>query len=262
MLKNPRYTGAFVYGRSHAKKIAGRELRRQLPRERWHTVILDARPGYITWDDYEQNLRRLHENAQTNGADRRRSPAREGCALLQGLIICGRCGERMTVRYHVHRGSLIPEYACQKQGIEHARPVRQRIIGSGVDQAISELLVATVTPLALEVTLAVQEELQARADETDRLRRQQVDGPATRPSWRSDASFAPIRTTAWLRNHWRPTGTRSCVPWRTRKSSTSSNDKPTTVCSTTSSVSRSWRLPPTFHVCGLTLVSRTASASA
>jgi hypothetical protein len=49
LLKNPRYTGAFVYGRTQTRKLpGGRELHRQLPRERWHTVILGAHPGYIS----------------------------------------------------------------------------------------------------------------------------------------------------------------------------------------------------------------------
>jgi hypothetical protein len=47
-LQNPRYTGAFVYGRTQSRKLpGGKELRRKLPREQWHTVILGAHPGYI-----------------------------------------------------------------------------------------------------------------------------------------------------------------------------------------------------------------------
>ncbi len=178
VLKNPRYTGAFVYGRSQTTRRApgGRELaRRQLPREQWHTIILDAHPGYISWQQYEENLQRLHENAQANGAERRKSPPREGPALLQGLAICGRCGERMTIRYYKLRGQLQPEYVCQKAGIEKAEPICQCVLGADLDRAIGDLLVETVTPLALEVTLAVQEELQSRAEEADHLRRQQVE---------------------------------------------------------------------------------------
>jgi DNA invertase Pin-like site-specific DNA recombinase len=178
MLKNPRYAGAFVYGRSQTTRRSpgGRELaRRQLPREQWHTVILDAHPGYLSWDEYERNLQRLHENAQANGAERRKSPPREGPALLQGLAICGRCGERMTIRYYTRHRQLVPEYVCQRQGIERGEPVCQRLVGAEIDDAVGELLVESVTPLALEVALAVQEELQVRADEADRLRRQQVE---------------------------------------------------------------------------------------
>jgi hypothetical protein len=138
-------------------------------------LIRDAHPGYISWADHDDNLRRLHENAQAHGKDRRKSPPREGPALLQGLVICGRCGERMTVRYRDNRGELVPEYVCQRRAIERAQPLCQWILGGELDRVIGELLVETVSPLALEVALAVQEELRARADEADGLRRQQVE---------------------------------------------------------------------------------------
>ena len=175
-LKNPRYTGAFVYGRSQARRGPdGKEVRTLLPREQWHTLIRDAHPGYITWDQFEDNLHRLHENGQAYGADRRHGPPREGPALLQGLAVCGRCGGRMTVRYYVSHHEVLPEYICQRDGIEHARPICQRIIGGALDRAVGDLLVESVSPLALEVALAVQDELEARAHEVDRLRRQQVE---------------------------------------------------------------------------------------
>ena len=69
----------------------------QLSQDEWQTLIPGACPGYVSWEDYQQNLKRLHESAQAMGQDRRKSPAREGPALLQGLILCGRCGQRMTV---------------------------------------------------------------------------------------------------------------------------------------------------------------------
>jgi len=66
---------------------------RDLPRQEWHTLILDAHPAYITWRDYEDNLRLLQENAQTSGVEKR-SAVREGPSLLQGLAICGVCGKQ------------------------------------------------------------------------------------------------------------------------------------------------------------------------
>src|SRR5579859_5591972 len=72
-------------------------------------------------------------------------------------------------------GGLVPEYVCQRAGIEKAEPICQRIVGADLDKAIGELLVETVKPLALEVALAVQDELDSRAEEADRLRRQQVE---------------------------------------------------------------------------------------
>ena len=109
------------------------------------------------------------------GADRRKSPPGEGPALLQGMVLCGVCGQRMTVRYHTRRAELVPDYICQRDGIEHAERVCQIIHGSGIDAAIGTLLLETLTPLTLEVALAVQQELQQRLDEADRLRRQHVE---------------------------------------------------------------------------------------
>lgn len=81
----------------------------------------------------------------------------------------------MTIRYHVRGSRLIPDYMCQSDGIEHAEKVCQQIPGSTLEDAIGALLLASVTPLALEATLAVQDELNARAADVERLRRQQVE---------------------------------------------------------------------------------------
>lgn len=64
---------------------------------------------------------------------------------------------------------------CQGDGIQHARPKCQRIPGNVVDEAIGNLLIESVTPLALEVALNVQDELKTRIEEADRLRKQMVE---------------------------------------------------------------------------------------
>jgi DNA invertase Pin-like site-specific DNA recombinase len=175
VLHNPRYAGAFAYRRNRTRlKPDGRTTYVKLPREEW-MLFRDTHPGYISWEQYEENQRRLRENAQANGQDRRRSPPREGPALLQGLVICGVCGSRMTIRYHMRATKLVPEYVCQSDGVDHIVCICQRVLGEQVDHAIGQLLLDTITPLALEVTLTVQQEIQARLDEVDRLRKQAVE---------------------------------------------------------------------------------------
>jgi hypothetical protein len=139
------------------------------------SLIPGMHAHYIGWEQYEDNQKRLRENAQAQGRDRAKTPPREGPALLQGLVMCGVCGGRMTVRYHSRAGRLLPDYVCQKDGIEHARPFCQSVNGEQIDDTIGKLLVQTITPLTLEVTLAVEQELQVRMDEVDRLRRKQVE---------------------------------------------------------------------------------------
>jgi len=176
VLHNPRYAGAFAYGRRRQRRQPDGRTRHSLqPREAWTALIPGAHPGYITWEQYEDNLARLAEYAQARGQDRRASPPREGPALLQGLVICGRCGKRMTVRYHSRNGTELPEYLCQRDSIEDAGPACARISGEQIDAAISELLLATVTPLALDTALAVQAELENRAAEAGQLRRQRIE---------------------------------------------------------------------------------------
>jgi DNA invertase Pin-like site-specific DNA recombinase len=176
ILHNPRYAGAFVYGRTHTRKtLDGGTRIQRVAQGQWDTLIPGVHAGYLSWEDYERNQKQLHESAQAMGADRRRGPPREGPALLQGLVLCGRCGDRMTVRYHSRSGRLCPEYVCQREGIEHAEPICQRVPGVGIDQAIGEVLVEAVNPIALEVTLVVQRELQSRMQEADRLRHSQVE---------------------------------------------------------------------------------------
>lgn len=173
VLHHPRYTGAFVYGRTAQRKVDRKYHKR--PREEWIALVRDAHPGYITWEQFEEHQTMLRENAAVHGHDRRRSPPREGPALLQGLVICGKCGLRMTVRYRYTHGELVPIYMCQREGIQHGHALCQHITGAAIDDAIGGLVVEAVSPLALEVSLGIQQELQARIDEADALRRKAVE---------------------------------------------------------------------------------------
>jgi DNA invertase Pin-like site-specific DNA recombinase len=175
VLHNPRYAGAFVYGRTHARKKAdGGEMVMKCPKEQW-ILVPGVHAGYISWQQYEENQRRLRENAQACGQDRRNSPPREGPALLQGLVLCGVCGQRMTVRYHNRGTRLVPDYVCQKDGIERATAICQVVPGGQIDSSIAGLLLQTLTPATLDLALGVQREIQSRVEEVDRLRRKQVE---------------------------------------------------------------------------------------
>jgi DNA invertase Pin-like site-specific DNA recombinase/DNA-binding transcriptional regulator YiaG len=175
-LHNPRYAGAFAYGRRRERLAAnGKKTFDTLPREQWIALIPDAHPGYISWQTYETNQKLLLANATAHGQDRAAGPAREGTALLQGLAICAKCGNRMTVRYHTRRGVEVPDYQCVRACIQDGGRRCQTVPGTAVDTAIGHLLLDTVTPLALEVALTVQTELETRAAEADALRRGHVE---------------------------------------------------------------------------------------
>jgi DNA invertase Pin-like site-specific DNA recombinase len=177
ILRNPRYAGAYYYGRQRSRKnVDGSTTYFQVPRDEWLVLIKDVHPGYITWEQYEENLRRIRQNAIAYNVIDRKTPPREGPCLLQGLAVCGKCGQRMTVRYKSQRqGRIDPVYLCQRQRIERWESSCQYIPGAIIDEAISKLLIDSVTPLTLEMALKVQQELENRFNEADKLRQQQVE---------------------------------------------------------------------------------------
>jgi len=197
VLHNPRYAGAFFFGRSRQKKQGGPGCFIRLPREEWIALLPNAHPGYISWDEFEENQRRLHENAQALGAERKKTPPREGPALLQGLVICGVCGDRMTVRYNYRCGALVPTYVCQREGIRHAEPICQSVPGRALDEAVARLLLDAVTPMALEATLTSRSSSHAWTRPTA-CGRATWNEPATRPISLAAASCVSIPITACL----------------------------------------------------------------
>ncbi|MHC4092089.1 MAG: recombinase family protein [Planctomycetota bacterium] len=175
MLHNPRYAGTYAYGRHRRTKLPNGRWRYQtVPQEQWHALVRDAHPGYISWEQFEANEKRLWESAKAYGAERRHGPPREGPALLQGRAICGVCGSRMAVCYHRRGEQLSPSYLCQLHTLQDARNPCQSIPGATVDAAVGKLLLEAMTPMALEVSLAVWQQIQDRQQEADGLRRQQV----------------------------------------------------------------------------------------
>ena len=186
ILHHPRYAGAFMFGRTRSRRLPDGTLTyRTVPLAEVDVLLRDQHDAYISWERFEANRQRLADNSASGGGDRR--PPREGPALLQGLALCGRCGSAMTIRYHARRAGLVPDYLCQKQGIEHATAVCQHVPGRSLDRAIGELMVDLMTPATLEVALRVQEELEARAAEVDAWHDQRVQRA------REEADMARLR---------------------------------------------------------------------
>jgi len=175
IIHNPLYAGIYCYGRQQIKKtVSGKSLVKMPPGE-WHAYMPNAHPAYITEDQFEENIKKLADNAYAHGKDRRKSPPREGPALLQGIIICGVCGKRMTVRYYQNSSKLVPAYVCQKDRIEHGAKVCQTVMGEKVDEEISKLLIEMINPLAIKAAIKVQNELGARKLEACKFYDQQVE---------------------------------------------------------------------------------------
>lgn len=177
ILHNPRYAGAYVYGRTRSVPRADLQamVLRKVARQDWPVLIKEAHPGYISWEEYEANQATLRANTCAFSTGARGAVPREGPALLQGRVVCGRCGSRMRVRYQKMRRSLAPYYVCQEEVIRRAGTTCQSIRGIDVDEAVSQLLLKTVAPATLEVALAVQDEIAGRIEQAGQLRRSQLE---------------------------------------------------------------------------------------
>lgn len=176
VLHNPRYAGAFVYGRRRTTYNAKlKQVQLQLERENWQVLIRDAHPGYISWDEFERNELTLKRNAVGFSTNLRGGAPREGIALLQGRVLCGRCGSRMRVRYDSRAGQQRPYYCCNEGTVRRAESRNcQWVQGTEVDAAISALLLQTVAPAAIDVALAVQQEIAQRVGQAAAMRAAQL----------------------------------------------------------------------------------------
>jgi len=176
LLHHPASAGTSVFGRTHTAKTADGKIHiHAVPRDEWLVVRYDSHDGSIPWQEYERNQEQLAMNSHAY-APKRLAPPREGPALLQGLILCGQCGERMTVRSHQRGGRrIVPDYVCQRAGIAQAQAPCQRIPGAALDRAVADLLLKRVTPEALALVVALQGELVQRTEEAQRLRHLQVE---------------------------------------------------------------------------------------
>lgn len=176
ILHNPRYAGVYVFGRRRSiPQLDGNTRYKMQSQDQWQVTIPNAHEGYITWEEYQNNRQRLRENTLAFHSDRPKTPPREGPALLQGLMICGRCGQKMTVRYHQQKGELIPDYVCQRYGIEHAQKNCQSIRGGRIDKMIGMLLVDMVNLSSMEIVLAVQTEIEGRFSDLQKIHLQQIE---------------------------------------------------------------------------------------
>ena len=190
ILTNPRYAGAYAYGRTRAERKAGRTTRRSLPPEEWQVLLPDAHPGYIDWPAYLRNRETLARNRKTSGCGEGRAPQpREGSALLQGLALCGRCGRRLRVAYgNRNRNGLHAYYLCKREFPDSGPGTCLSLPAAAVDRAVARLLVATVNREHIGLTLAAQDEIAAAAARPPAPASGSWRACATRPIWRAAAS--------------------------------------------------------------------------
>jgi hypothetical protein len=161
ILKNPAYAGAFVYGRnSHTttRTPNGNVVKTErLPMEKWRILIKDKYPAYVDWETFERVQRMLQDNHAEYEHNMTRGVPRAGKALLAGLVYCGECAHKMTVRY-----SGATRYLCAFFHQQYGSAFCQNLPAEPVDARVAEAFLEALSPVELDLyekAMAAREEM-------------------------------------------------------------------------------------------------------
>ena len=170
ILTNPIYAGAYAFGRttSRISVVDGRKrVRRGVhrPMDEWDVLTKDHHAAYITWDEFERNLKAIANNATGMSSALTRGAAREGELLLAGLLRCGHCGRK----FHVHYGGKLGRYNCYGACMNHGTERCISVSGLSIDAAIAREVLRVLKPLGMEAAVKA---IEAQSGETTAAERQ------------------------------------------------------------------------------------------
>lgn len=155
-LQNPIYAGAYAYGRTYTKTkvIDGHAIKskaNKVPMSDWKVLIKNHHPGYINWEEYETNQKKIEDNCNMKG-DMVKGSVRRGNSLIAGLIRCGHCGRMLHVTYSGRKGN-IPRYSCRGAMVNHGTDKCISFGGLKVDSVISDEVLKILSPQAVKETI-------------------------------------------------------------------------------------------------------------
>ncbi len=201
-LTNPAYAGAFVFGRKRREKRMGEDGRIrvrdvEVPMAEWSVCLPGHHPGYASWDEYLATRERLRANMTCQGQGS--GVAREGHALLQGLVRCGCCGRRMQIAY-AGKGGRSHRYACVRGRDLHATgKACQSLGGKRLERAVVACFLDAVTPAGVEATAGAIHELEQQHEQRlagQRLALERAEFEAERAERQYDACEPENRLVA------------------------------------------------------------------
>ena len=170
ILTNPVYAGAYAFGRTKSRMsvVDGRKrIRRGVhrPMAEWDVLIKDHHAAYISWDEFERNVKAIANNATGMSSARARGAAREGELLLPGLLRCGHCGRKLQVHY----GGKLGRYNCYGARMNHGAERCISVSGLSLDAAVAKEVLRALRPLGGEAAIKA---IEAQSGETTAAERQ------------------------------------------------------------------------------------------
>lgn len=159
VLVNPVFAGAYAFGKTESRTtvVNGRAKKTVGHRkaiEEWSVLIKDHHPGYIAWEQFEQNQKILNENNFMRTGSSRKA-GRGGHGLLTGLLRCRRCG-RVLYTYYSGRGDLV-RYMCRGLRIVHGGQSCIASAGAKPEQRVVTEILRAVEGSAVEAALQAAE---------------------------------------------------------------------------------------------------------
>lgn len=165
MLTSPVYGGAYTYGKTEHLTgydgVRARHICRRKPRGQWLALIPGAHEGYVSWEEFEHIQRMILQN---NQGEPQPGAAKDGHALLAGLLRCRQCGRKLTVRY-TGNGHDVLRNSCLRGLLDNGEPCCIAFGGITVDEAIGREVLRVVQPAAIEASMLAHEERSRQRDD-------------------------------------------------------------------------------------------------
>jgi len=169
ILTNPIYAGAYAFGRttSRTSVVDGRKrIRRGVhkPMAEWDVLLKEHHAAYISWDEFESNVKAIASNATAMTTAFARGAAREGELLLPGLLRCGHCGRKL----HVHYSGKLGRYHCSGARLNHGTERCISVSGLSIDAAITKEVLRILKPLGIEAAVKAIDTLSTETTASER----------------------------------------------------------------------------------------------
>lgn len=183
-LQHPIFSGAYVFGRSETVRELDPDDPRRLRtmrvrRNDWPVLIQDHHDGYIPFERYLEIQKQIRGNQMMHDGSRSTpGPAREGAALLQGIVRCGKCGRSMYVSYggvRAGKSTRTMQYRCNAQRRQVGGPDCQLIGGKRIDRLVTDEFLEVSRPAAVEAAQRAEETVRRERDEIDRYWSLQIE---------------------------------------------------------------------------------------
>lgn len=146
-LKNPAYSGAYIFGRTKCSPELGVHrngdaVRVDMPEHEW-VKVYNKFPPYLTIEAQEQ----IKTILKANDFHKRHRPG-GGSALCQGMLYCASCGVRLLVQYHSKEDY---GYYCGWKTIRYGQKPCTYFGGKDFDRAVERAVLSVLRTPPVEL---------------------------------------------------------------------------------------------------------------